>query len=353
MWRGETDAPRAALGELLRLADLRGEGESYLAIRLHLCELELRAGNLDAAETLLDEWAQESSEGPPNAPSAYARCRALLAAQRGRGHDVERWLAGFAGDGFSGAVTDRWQWLEAQRARGLALLLTGSAVAAAARLRSVWDYTLGEGVTDPGIFPVAGDLVEALVGSGAHADAEAVTRAVSEAALERDHPWAAATAKRCAALIDLGTPDAGRELIGSADAFQALGLGFERARTVLTLAVSYREQRQHQRSAQAFEQAAALFDALGSPGWARHAREQPTRGPRRAGEQGASLTPTEEKIARLVATGSRNREVAAELFISEKTVEAHLSHIYAKLELRSRTELAARLHALIDPADPS
>jgi DNA-binding CsgD family transcriptional regulator len=65
------------------------------------------------------------------------------------------------------------------------------------------------------------------------------------------------------------------------------------------------------------------------------------------------LTPTEKKITQLVATRSRNREVAATLFISEKTVEAHLSHIYAKLNLRSRTELAARLHTPADPADSS
>jgi DNA-binding CsgD family transcriptional regulator len=53
-----------------------------------------------------------------------------------------------------------------------------------------------------------------------------------------------------------------------------------------------------------------------------------------------SLTPTEERIAGLVAIGQRNDEVAAELDLSPKTVEWHLSRLYRKLGVRSRTELS-------------
>jgi DNA-binding CsgD family transcriptional regulator len=60
---------------------------------------------------------------------------------------------------------------------------------------------------------------------------------------------------------------------------------------------------------------------------------------------GHELTGAEERVARLVAEGKTNREVAAALFVSERTVETHLSSIYRKLDLRSRTELAARLAA--------
>ena len=59
-------------------------------------------------------------------------------------------------------------------------------------------------------------------------------------------------------------------------------------------------------------------------------------------EAGLDLTATEQRIAELVAAGKTNREVAAELFVSPKTVEANLSRIYRKLDLRSRTELARR-----------
>lgn len=55
------------------------------------------------------------------------------------------------------------------------------------------------------------------------------------------------------------------------------------------------------------------------------------------------LTPHEAEVARLIAAGRTNREIAAALDVSPKTVEAHLSRIYRKLEVRSRTELAIRM----------
>ena len=54
-----------------------------------------------------------------------------------------------------------------------------------------------------------------------------------------------------------------------------------------------------------------------------------------------SLTPAEQAVARLVATGHSNRQTAAELYISVKTVKSHLGHIFAKLGIRSRTDLTA------------
>jgi DNA-binding CsgD family transcriptional regulator len=72
-------------------------------------------------------------------------------------------------------------------------------------------------------------------------------------------------------------------------------------------------------------------------------------GARRAGEARAGgadgLTERERDVAELVARGRTNREVAAALFLSEKTVENHLSRVYAKLGLRSRAELVAALGA--------
>ena len=59
----------------------------------------------------------------------------------------------------------------------------------------------------------------------------------------------------------------------------------------------------------------------------------------------AALTETETQVAELVAAGKSNREIAAEIYMSPKTVEAHLSRIYRRLALRSRTELAARVLA--------
>jgi DNA-binding NarL/FixJ family response regulator len=80
--------------------------------------------------------------------------------------------------------------------------------------------------------------------------------------------------------------------------------------------------------------------ATGSAGWAAAAGQELARlsGRRPAGE--SALTPSEQRVAELAARGLANKEIAAQLFVSVYTVEAHLSHAYAKLGVRSRAELA-------------
>jgi DNA-binding CsgD family transcriptional regulator len=87
--------------------------------------------------------------------------------------------------------------------------------------------------------------------------------------------------------------------------------------------------------------AARIFERLGAPLWISRAEGELAR---IGGRQPASeLTATEHRVAELVAEGLRNREVAAALFVSEKTVEATLSRVYAKLGVRSRAELTRTL----------
>lgn len=78
---------------------------------------------------------------------------------------------------------------------------------------------------------------------------------------------------------------------------------------------------------------------MGARLWVERAREELARIGGRAPSGG--LTPTEERVADLVAAGRSNKEVADALFVSVRTVEANLTRIYAKLAIRSRTELAS------------
>ena len=96
------------------------------------------------------------------------------------------------------------------------------------------------------------------------------------------------------------------------------------------------------REARATLLALALFEKIGAALWAERARGELRRISGRAPTTGA-LTPAEERVAALVVQGKTNREVAAALFLSDRTVEGHLSRIFGKLGIRHRTELARAL----------
>ena len=163
VWRGALSDGRHVLLEMLAAADERGEPSSYALLRLHVCELELRAGDWDAAERRLDEWA-ESSDRELLVWPMYERCRALLAVGRGRAREARRWATEAMARAEETGV--RWDLLETRRALGMLDLLGRDPGEATVQLRAVWEHTEREGVRDPGAFPVAADLVEALVELG-------------------------------------------------------------------------------------------------------------------------------------------------------------------------------------------
>ena len=113
---------------------------------------------------------------------------------------------------------------------------------------------------------------------------------------------------------------------------------YGRARALLALGVLRRRARQKRLARDAIVEALAGFEQLGAATWVERARSELGSIGGRTREEG--LTPAERRVAVLVAEGRTNREVAAALFLGERTVASHLTHIYAKLGIRSRTELA-------------
>jgi DNA-binding NarL/FixJ family response regulator len=130
---------------------------------------------------------------------------------------------------------------------------------------------------------------------------------------------------------------------------------FERARTLLCEGETLRRMRHAAAARPPLREALGVFDGLGARPWAARAERElaATGGHPVAGSDGApdldGLTPQEFQIARAVAEGMSNTEVAGVLFVSRKTVEAHLTRVYRKLGLRSRTELA-RSFARVPPS---
>jgi DNA-binding CsgD family transcriptional regulator len=344
VWRGEVSSARTLLERLCKLADERGERESYGLLRLHMCELHLRVGEWDATEALLDEWAESADRELMFRPK-YERCRALLAAGRGDSAGAEIW--GRRALERAQQTRCRWDGLEALRALGIAALLDHRPAHAAESLREVWEHTRREGVDEPGVFPAAPDLVEALVELGELDEARSVAAGLKELAQQQTHPWGLATADRCTALIVLAgatfDDEAADLLAGAASSYGELGLQFDAARSLLGLGRAQRRFKQWGGARRALEDAIAIFEAIGSHGWAAHAQSQLVRvGARRPSPSG-ELTATERRTAELAASGLSNKEIARELVVAIHTVEVHLSHAYAKLGIRSRAQLAQHL----------
>ena len=162
--------------------------------------------------------------------------------------------------------------------------------------------------------------------------------------------WSLVQAGRCRALLLAAGGD--REgAAGAADSALEIGESVEhRLEVARTMLVAGQVQRRLRRKAAARNlvgHAAEIFEECGARIWARRAREELAHaGAHRAG---TDLTTSEWRVASLVATGLTNREVAGRLFMSPKTVEAHLASTYRKLGIRSRAQLGAQIQ--LRPSD--
>jgi DNA-binding NarL/FixJ family response regulator len=116
----------------------------------------------------------------------------------------------------------------------------------------------------------------------------------------------------------------------------------DHGRTLLALGAALRRAKRRREARTTLEQAVEIFERIGASLWADRARAELRRISGRAPTPGA-LTPAEERVAALVAEGKTNREVAAALYLSERTVEGHLSRIFGKLGIKHRTEIASAL----------
>jgi DNA-binding CsgD family transcriptional regulator len=204
------------------------------------------------------------------------------------------------------------------------------------------------GVAEPGAMRYVPDEVEALVTLGRLEEAEALLGWFEDRARALDRASALAAGARCRGLLAAAHGDTSRALteLERALAEQArVAMPFERARTLLVRGSVQRLANQRRAARVTLGEALAELQRLGATIWAERARSELQRIAGRAPSSG-ELTASERRVAALVAEGQTNREVAAALFLAERTVETHLSHIYAKLGIRSRTELARRFKPL-------
>jgi DNA-binding CsgD family transcriptional regulator len=277
-----------------------------------------------------------------------ALARGDLATARRAADRVERELAG------SGPVrgAPAGLWLT-----GLLREVEAGPGAAAPLLARAWDLQSRAG-TAYGGHAMSVDAVRVALAAGDQQRAEAVTEGVAAAAAGSGVSVERALALRCRGLL-AADPDL---LLAAATAYQDVPRPFERAQALADAAAALAVPRQTQ-ARRSHAAAVELFAGLGADAEVGrlNARLRAAglsvgnrgRRPRRPATGWAALTGSERSVAVLTAEGLTNPEIAGRLFISRYTVETHLKRVYGKVGVRSRTELAARLHRDSPPRHPA
>jgi len=338
-WTGRLDESRAGLQELRRRCVERGAESDLIFVSVHTAMVEIWRGRFADAEQAADEAVQLAEQVGGEHMVAIARTmRAAAAAYAGREREARAEIAAAM------AAVERCgsprlaYW--AMAILGFLEVSLGNHAEAATALQQLcreFPDTPGTEIVTASFIP---DAVEALVTLGRLAEAEPMVKALEHNGRLFDRPWMLAIGARCRAmLLDAeGDFDAAERAVHAAlTLHNCLPMPFERARTQLLLG---QLQRRRSLKVAAATIAAALraFEELDSALWVERARAELERTNRNPAHDDR-LTPSEWRLAELVTPGVTSAEVAAELCVSVKSVEAKLTRIYRKLGIHSRTEL--------------
>ncbi|WP_231626927.1 helix-turn-helix transcriptional regulator [Streptomyces apocyni] len=241
-------------------------------------------------------------------------------------------------------------------ALGRVQLATGDVAGALESLRRVQEGERARGTVDPSMLRWHEELAEALLANDASQEAQTLLADLGPEAERLGRTTVLLGFDRVYALCLAagGRPQEAAELLArTVERFAAHGLPLEQGRCLIALARVERRRRRRSAAQQALQAAAAVFERAGAAPWLELAVEG---GPRPSPEDHAEaptptdggtlplLTDAELKLARLVGQGASNQEAAARLYLSVKTVEARLTRIYQKLDVRSRAQLATALN---------
>lgn len=223
---------------------------------------------------------------------------------------------------------------------------TGSIEQALAQFDALETFLAASGVRDVDLAP-GPERVDILLRRGRIEQARMVANDYHERAAAKGQPWALARAERSMALCAADDDESARRFAVALDWHAATLDTYERGRTLLAQGSRLRRSRQRVAARLSLGQALEIFDGLGAaPAAAQAAVELRATGatsqPRGASRM-TLLTPQERQIATMLAGGMSTRETASALFLSPKTVEYHLRHVYTKLDVHSRADLAAVL----------
>lgn len=339
-WTGQLDAAAEAMAAIQKRCIERGEESELIFVGFHRVLLQVWRGDLAEAELLAEDTMERALQLGGDLPlfialtvramiGAYAgsvdqvrrdTAEAMAASQRCDSHRLAEWPVTSLG------------FLEVSLGNYEAALHT-----LAPLLSNLDKMPQSTEIIAASFVP---DAAEAMIALDRLDDAERIIDVLENNGRRLDRAWMLAGGARCRCMLLAARGDIEGASASAERALrehQRLPMPFELARTQLVVGQLQRRQHQREAAGRTLREALATFEDLGTPLWAERVRAELNRAS--GTRTRAELTPSEQRVAELAATGITNREMAAALFISPKTVEANLSRIYRKLNIRSRAEL--------------
>lgn len=353
-WTGELDAAREAMAAVEQRCTTFGEEGELIFSAFQLALIDIWRGDLKSAAIIADETMERAAQLGGDFPLFIAlTIRAAVAAYAGRMEEARRDLS----DAIAAAQRCGSMRLAEWPATlgGFIEVSRGDYQAALTALEPLFPlvrmYPDATEIISASFIP---DAAEAMIGLGHFDEAEPLVEALERNGRRLDRAWMLATGMRCRAMLLAGRGDvaaATRTAELAMTEHRRLPMPFERARTQLLVGQLQRRQRRREAATTTLQEALQTFERLGTTLWAERVKAELARGisGRRRVE---GLTPSEQRVAEMAVSGMTNRDIAAALFISPKTVEVNLSRIYGKFNIHSRIELYRALGATIKSESP-
>lgn len=340
------DAARSCLRTLMAAASERGDESAEPSLRVHLATVEWLAGDWAAGRQHVAEGIVTARHlGQRPSLAALLSVGAMIEVHSDEG-DMGRRMA-------EDALELAGGWERAPRgggevalwALGCSQLIQGDYAGAARLIKRLVEIFWAAGIVEPGELRFLPDYLEALIALRRLDEVETLLADYEATADRLARPSALAASARIRGMLHAQQGDLNRAqeaLAASLAIQQALPMPFERARTLLHLGRVQRRHKQRRAAHGTLGEALGMFHQLGAKPWESAGRRELAR---ISGRQPGNdvLTPSERQIAELVAQGLSNKEVAAALFITRKTVETMLQRAYTKLGIHSRTRLSHML----------
>ena len=337
-WTGQLNIARRQMAAVRDRCVERGAENDLMAVAGYCTLIEIWRGNF-AEAALLAQDTMERAEQVGGSRTIALTVRAAVAVYTGREQDARADAAAALAIAHECGVPRLAEW--PTMSLGFLEVSLGRYAEALTTLQpmlDVFDSLPGSEIMIATFIP---DAVEAMVSVGRHADAVPLIEELEQNGARLGRSWMLAVGARCRSMWLAAQGDveaAARKAEDAMAEHDRLPMPFERARTQLLLGQLQRRQRQKETSTQTFREALQSFESMGTPLWADRARAELARS-KVVPTHDLALTPSERRVAELAASGMTNRDVAAALFISPKTVEANLARIYRKLGIKTRAEL--------------